>query len=165
MSEQALLAAYHNARYCVQTSDGDCFLPIGKMGDDLPKVLTAAGPFAIVTAWNPGSEVKSAQENHQRHRQLLSAIAALPHWPTWSDDGQGNWYEEGVAVWGVTDKQAIELGQRFAQAAIVWVENGEAKIRWTSRVPMPQEEDKSRASTDETLTAHPSVFHTPNALP
>ncbi len=83
--------------------------------------------WAYITAWNPGSRQLSRQENDARHQQLKNDVAALGFevfegegfpmniaWPP----------ERSLLVFGISMQEAIAIGRRYGQHAIVFGEAG-----------------------------------------
>ena len=78
--------------------------------------------WAFITAWNPGSKPVTAEENAARDAELLEAIeaggwrfyegAGIPPQPDWSA-------EASLLVLGISREDAVALGRRFGQNAIV----------------------------------------------
>ncbi|MEU6086701.1 DUF3293 domain-containing protein [Streptomyces sp. NPDC047085] len=90
---------------------------------------TAEGPFPesagvgtvhVITAWNPRGRTASADDNARAQGQLLDEIRnrALTWWVAEGGDVSGTHREESVAVVGLSDAAALELGRRFGQDAI-----------------------------------------------
>ncbi|MFJ6833828.1 DUF3293 domain-containing protein [Streptomyces sp. NPDC091209] len=82
----------------------------------------AAGGTAlhVITAWNPFGRTASAEYNARAHGLLLDELArqGLTWWPAAGGDARGMHVEESVAVAGMSDDAAHELGRRFGQDAI-----------------------------------------------
>ncbi len=82
-----------------------------------------ATPVVVVTAWNPDSVRLAADHNAARHRVLMGELdtRGLEWWPaTGRDPGDGH-HEEGAAVVGMAESEALALGRRHGQAAVyVW---------------------------------------------
>ena len=78
----------------------------------------------IVTAHNPGRLLSEA-ENKSRHEQLLAHLAARPDltvWPAEGGDPEWRHREESVAIVGLTEGEARELGRAFDQESVfVWL--------------------------------------------
>ncbi|PZA08023.1 MULTISPECIES: DUF3293 domain-containing protein [unclassified Meiothermus] len=94
--------------------------------------LFAGQRFAILTAYNPGSQPLSQEENLRRHRLLEREIQrlGLTHTPSLSTSPEGTWAEEGFALFGIGLEQALELGQKFDQRAILWGEGRKVALVW-----------------------------------
>jgi hypothetical protein len=78
--------------------------------------------WAFITAWNPGSRQLSAEENAARHAELLQAIEAggWPHFDGAGIPARADWSPEAsLLVLGISRDDAVALGRRFSQNAIV----------------------------------------------
>lgn len=74
----------------------------------------------IVTAHNPGRQLSDA-ENAARHQELAALLASRTDLTVWdAEGGDPAWLhrEESVAVVGLTDEAARELGRTFEQEAV-----------------------------------------------
>lgn len=81
-----------------------------------------ADEWAFITAYNPYSEVLSAEENQSRHRRLLETIRDrnLVSFESHGVDDDGTWpSERGLFVAGLSRDEAVELGRELDQNAIV----------------------------------------------
>ncbi len=81
---------------------------------------------AFITAWNPHSDVETADaENEASHARLLNRLAGFPGVTVHEGEGVGenpNWVpERSVLAIGLASSDAISLGREFRQNAIVWV--------------------------------------------
>lgn len=80
--------------------------------------------FAIITAWNPQSELLSNKDNDRSNQHLAQEISHT----CWSSVQVGNrdfsWMEESFAV-QLSVEEAIELGRKYLQNAIYYVEGEE----------------------------------------
>jgi hypothetical protein len=82
---------------------------------------TGAQCWAVVTAWNPGSLPRSAEENAAAQAELLKAVAELGL-SSWAAEGKadaGGWREESLCVLELDAARAVALGRRFGQLAVV----------------------------------------------
>ncbi|WP_037626879.1 DUF3293 domain-containing protein [Streptomyces aureus] len=90
---------------------------------------TAEGPFPepaegatvhVITAWNPRGRTASPDANARAHRLLLVEVRhrGLTSWLAEGGDVRGTHHEESVAVVGLGDTAARELGRRFGQDAV-----------------------------------------------
>ncbi len=85
-----------------------------------------AGPMAYVTADNPGSRRLSEAKNTQRRSALLGELAATDFevFPGESIADNGDWpVEQGLWIQGISKDQARTLARRFAQNAIVFIDD------------------------------------------
>jgi hypothetical protein len=89
-------------------------------------------PFAILTAHNPGSRPLSPEENARRHRELERALRGRGHdlAPSVNRSPEGDWVEEGFAVFGIGLEEALAVGRRFGQNAIIYGEGKRVALAW-----------------------------------
>ncbi len=132
MSPRAFSEAYQSAIY---KAAGVAFTLSEK---PTRTVLFEGRKFAIITAHNPRSERLSSQENAKRHEELGRDLKALglEHTPSTGESPDGRWVEEGFAVFDVSPEQALELGRKYGQHAILWGEGEKVALAWceTARV-------------------------------
>jgi hypothetical protein len=129
--ELQLWRAYEQTRFCVDAGRRRICFVAGSRSRRLDALLERTGTrsWAFITAWNPGSRALSAEENAQRHSQLLQAVDALGlAWlpgegvgadPSWTP-------EQSIMILNITRAQATGLGRQFEQLAIVAGRRGEA---------------------------------------
>ncbi|MGA2835745.1 MAG: DUF3293 domain-containing protein [Acidimicrobiales bacterium] len=81
----------------------------------------------VLTAWNPDSIRLDRDVNDARNARLLADLdaAGLTYWPAIGRDLVGDHFEEGVAVLGLGDREAVAMGRNHGQAAV---------YRWTPDV-------------------------------
>ncbi|WP_217568123.1 DUF3293 domain-containing protein [Streptomyces sp. GbtcB7] len=74
----------------------------------------------VITAWNPRGHTASAEYNAHAQSLLIDELnrQRLTWWPAAGGDARGTHVEESVAVTGMSDSAARELGRRFGQDAI-----------------------------------------------
>ena len=121
----ATIAAYRATIYEV----GTIRMRVGETNDDIASLLREANVTnaAIVTAYNPESAPLCEAENRAAHENLIHATVAYVTRPSRAIDPTGAWPPEpGLLVLGITDEDAIALGQKFRQNAIVWIAQDEA---------------------------------------
>jgi hypothetical protein len=77
-------------------------------------------PVSVVTAWNPDSVRLTADVNAARHRLLARELATrgLNWFPATGRDPDDGHAEEGAAVPGLAEDDAVDLGRRHGQAAV-----------------------------------------------
>ncbi|MGW4594396.1 DUF3293 domain-containing protein [Streptomyces argyrophyllae] len=80
----------------------------------------------VITAWNPLGRTAPAGANARAQRLLLDDVRrrGLTWWPAEGGDVRGSHREESVAVVGLSDTAARDLGRRFGQDAV---------FAWTAR--------------------------------
>jgi hypothetical protein len=77
--------------------------------------------FAIITAWNPGSVWVSTQENHRNNRHLAAEIGHTCCISVDVGNHDFSWSEASFAA-SISQSQALELGRKYGQNAIYYVE-------------------------------------------
>jgi putative PIN family toxin of toxin-antitoxin system len=118
-----LVEAYEQAHYAL---DAGPVLRIGVRDAELDRLLEAHAvkSAAFVTAANPRGEPQSEAANVAAMAALRAALA----WPYLEGEGrdpQGRWSPEpSVLVLGIAREEALALGRRFEQNALVYVEKG-----------------------------------------
>ena len=84
-----------------------------------------------ITAYNPGSQLQSGDDNLTNQMQLLERIEAmrLNYFVGHSCDEAGEWFEPGYLVLGM-EEIGVDLGRDFGQHAVVAIgPSGEPKLR------------------------------------
>jgi hypothetical protein len=106
----------------------------GAISDALDLLLSQHNvtQWAFISAWNPLSAPTSAAENDIAHQQLLEAGAAYPHFEGAGIGDDGRWPpERSLLILGIGLAEAVELGRRFRQYAVVVGRKGEAaRLVW-----------------------------------
>jgi hypothetical protein len=120
VSDAALLSAYRATAWTVEAPGGALEV---RPGHAAPAPLRPAG---IVTAYNPASEPRAAEENRRADARLHARIAAagVRAWRTLArgaDDPAGAWDEPGWCFPGDVRDLAVSLAAEFGQNAIVWI--------------------------------------------
>lgn len=135
--DPGLLTAYLMADYVVELPGGAAVLRIGEaVPEALRRELAAEGVacFAFVTAWNPGSRVLDDHDNQARQAELVAALgeAGFRAWPGEGRGRDGLWPPEAsVLVPGLGEAEAIALGRRFGQnAVVIGHTEGVARLAW-----------------------------------
>ena len=77
-------------------------------------------PVFVITAWDPGVDRPEVAVNRERQRALEADLRQFTAelWPAVGLDPDSKHYEEGVAVSGIPEEDAIRLGSRYGQNAI-----------------------------------------------
>ena len=121
-----LVEAYRQAEYVVR--EPRIVIRIGEPNDALEALLGPAAGGAFLTAANPRSERRSAQENARRTALLGEELARAGYrcLDGESRDEQGGWAEASFLVLGISRAEALALARRFEQNALVWCEPGKA---------------------------------------
>lgn len=122
MRDAQVVAAYHSTTWTVDAPSGPLAVrpgqPLG--GGELPL------PAAVVTAFNPRSELRSNAENRRANEALADELRrwGVPHRPALAHGGgpsADRWDEPGFLVGGRSLGEMISLAARFDQNAILWI--------------------------------------------
>ena len=118
-----LRKAYLQTAYLVRAPQGVHALRIGEHHPAFDAEVAAAGArcWAVVTAWNPGSLPRPADENAAAQAALAQAISDLGL-DAWAAEGKadgGGWREESLCVLDMEAARAVALGRKFGQLAVV----------------------------------------------
>ena len=139
-ADEALAKAFRATTYRVMWGEARFDVRIGCRHSDLDGALAENGAkrWAIVTAWNPGSVVRPAEENanalirlEARAKDLgLVLYPASNH----ADADQAAWpVEHGLFLCDATREVASALASEFGQLACVVGERNEvAELLWTA---------------------------------
>jgi hypothetical protein len=119
-----LESAYRATTYRVFLPGGGCDLRLGVVSETLRCWLETAGTarFAILTAHNPGSEDVESEENLLRQARLECALLELGYEPYAGENvaDDDSWpAEESCFVPGISVTEALALGERYGQNAII----------------------------------------------
>ena len=123
-----LLLAYQSAEYVV-FGDPDLVIRIGETNPVLDALLESSRceSAAFITAWNPGSQPRSFSDNDRANELLQGEASKLGrlHIAGEGRDPEGRWpTEASLLFFGMLRDEAIGLGRRFGQNAIVFCEKG-----------------------------------------
>ena len=119
-----LIAAYAATHFWVDASPPVC-IKVGEQSAGLQALLARFGTDSgfFITAHNPYSERASDADNAAANEALQQQLSALNS-PALAANGKasvGDWpAEPGFFVCGLSQAQALALGQQFRQYAIVW---------------------------------------------
>lgn len=122
-----LIAAYKNTKYKI--FEIDVVIEIDKINDNLSQLLNKynSSEWAFITAFNPYSKVLNQDENIERHNELKGLTNS---YLTFEGHGVGEdpaWEPElSLLIIGITKEDAILIGNRFEQNAIVLGESNSA---------------------------------------
>lgn len=121
----ALIESYERALYALHSG---LVLRIGVRDAGLDRLLEACGATtaAFVTAANPRGEARTRAENEAAMTALRASLA-LAWLPGEGRDSEGRWSAEpSLLVLGMARADAVALGRRLEQNAIVFIERGRA---------------------------------------
>lgn len=133
-----LEAAYRATTYRVFLPGGVCDLRPGVVSETLRCWLETAGAtrFAIVTAYNPGSQPVVAEQNALRQAQLECELLEAGFEPYAAENiaEGGDWAdEESCFIADIGLDEALALAMKHGQLAIVCGgEDGVPELVWTS---------------------------------
>lgn len=127
--ELGLWEAYIRAEYWVGYPGDRLLLRVGEPAAGLSRLVPAAvrgfgheTSWAYITAWNPGSEIQMDFVNKRKQEELELFLRGAGHavLPGVARDPDGMWPdEESILVFGLGWENALLLGRRFGQAAIL----------------------------------------------
>ena len=132
----ALAHAYAHTSYTAVTPSGHIVLRVGSRSAALDRLLVRyeRASWMFLTAYNPGSRLLSADENHARQRQLLAELEAraIIVFRGFGVGDNTDWpAEDSVLALGVKLEEARELGRRFGQNALVYGTHGQpSQLIW-----------------------------------
>ena len=115
-----LKEAYEGTKYTV--FDLPIVIEIDKKCSALDELLKEhkVNEWAYITAWNPYSKTLPDEVNSQRHQQLIELVKDFP---IWEGEGIGTdpaWKpERSLLILGISKNQAIKIGRKLEQNAIV----------------------------------------------
>lgn len=118
------LAAFHATHYRVDGPNGSFVLRIGAHSRELQQLHESNGVVssAYLTAWNPLGELVPLETNVLHQQALQRDLAGLGA-PVLSGEGkdpESGWVEQSLLAIGLSRKQAVTLGNRYGQLAIVF---------------------------------------------
>lgn len=92
-------------------------------------------PFYVLTAWNPASRERAGWVNAV-DQALLEGVLDARGCDTRTAAGRdpaSDWTEPSVAVWGLSESEALQLGVDFGQNAIFAVTEAGRQLLWCKR--------------------------------
>jgi hypothetical protein len=138
MPDPALDAAYRATDYRVEHApNGPFVIRVGECSVDLEQLLIdeVAFDWAYLTACNPGSVPLPGEENCMRTIELREFLVSAG-WKTYygvSVSRDGTWREPSFLVLGMPEDEAIKIGRRFQQNAVVVGRMAEpARLVWVA---------------------------------
>lgn len=121
-----LAAAYARAEYAVLLEGDTMPLRVGEVASDL-EAYWPAPRYVFISAWNPASEPRADQVNHDADLALVAQLDALGarRLPGFAQDSEGLWREPGWLVGGLSQPVADLLAREFGQAAVLAWDRGQ----------------------------------------
>jgi hypothetical protein len=129
--DDALLQAYRATCYHVSAPGNALQLRVGQYDAGLAKLLREAwvDSAALITAWNPDSELRDRSVNEAAQRALVQQLSAAGHpclagrnVPDDKSTDARTWIEDSVLVLEVTLEAAREIAARCGQLAFLWID-------------------------------------------
>lgn len=125
----SLLDAYRKTTFYADTPSARLALRVGRWCGEIDALLKDHGvsTWAYVTASNPGSRRLSDEDNAARQRELEGEVArlGLSAYPGEGVADDRRWPPEpSLLILGVARGDAVRLGTRYGQVAIVCGELG-----------------------------------------
>lgn len=128
MSKIDLEKHYLDTTYSIFIDEERYDIKIGKpLPSAIQKLLNSEKSAAILTAWNPQSQLLSSNENKTRNNELNSSLSK---YSVFNAIGQGSglsdksWpAEESYFIPGIKEEEANKLAVEYGQYAYVWLES------------------------------------------
>lgn len=140
----ALLRAYVAAEYR-WLRDGDWHdISVGLPAPGLELAYPRACSFGLISAWNPLSIERGADENRSADEALRRELDASGHsyLPAFSSAPNRSWREPGWLVMGMDAAAYDTLSRRFGQlGALWWPVAGPVRLRMDAARPPELDED------------------------
>lgn len=115
---------YRSTCYRVFINDQIFDLYIGQLNTDFQSYLSVSkiDTWAVITAWNPYSKLKTDQENQFAQDQLMASLIDFTYYQAVGiPDASQKWSpEESLFVLNISKAKAVALGQQFEQNALVF---------------------------------------------
>jgi hypothetical protein len=129
MHHSELEKSYREAIYAI--NDSGIYIKVGRKNKEIDHILEDynAKTWAFVTAWNPGGKTLTREENLERQIKLLLEIQQYILMEGYGAALDKSWSEDSFFVVGISEKAAIEVCNKYEQAALLFGEKGgEAQI-------------------------------------
>ena len=136
-----LRRAYARTTFRAVTPLGTLDLRVGRRSELLNKLLRryALGPWAYITAANPGSQLLTPEENGRRNRILADRLerSGFVFFPGEGIGDDAGWpSEESFLVLGMSGDQAAAIGRDYGQLAVVTGQyRGAPELTWCAQQP------------------------------
>jgi hypothetical protein len=120
------LAAFHATEYYVDIPGDSFVLRIGTPSPALQRLHQTYGvtSSAYLTAWNPLGEIATPEQNAGSQAALARDLDDLDvtTLPGEGKDPASGWAEQSLLALGLPREQAVALGSKYRQLAIVFSE-------------------------------------------
>jgi hypothetical protein len=157
-----LVRAYREAIYIVNEGDDAIALKVGEASPALAALMHIhkATTAAIITAYNPYSEIQPSAENEQMQAALVAELKARATicFDAIGSDPDGNWEPEASTLaLGISLVEAQRLADQFGQNAFIWINTADAfvslRLRFAIGEPKQEEIQDWIATLPEPLLA------------
>jgi hypothetical protein len=128
-----LVRAYREAIYIVSGVEDAISLTVGRVNHELASLMSSHGvsTAAILTAYNPYSEVLSLEKNEEAQsllRKKLSSISKVCI-NAMGTDAKGEWDPEpSILSLGISLQNAEILADEYGQNAFIWINNADGFV-------------------------------------
>ena len=128
-----LVRAYREAIYIVNEGDDAIALKVGEVSPALAALMHVhkATTAAILTAYNPYSEIQPSAENERRQAALVAELkaTAVVCFDAIGSDPNGDWEPEASTLaLGISLVEAERLADQFGQNAFIWINTADAFV-------------------------------------
>ncbi len=135
MPDAALEQRYRETDYIVD-DDPPLRLTVGEQNDGARILMVSFNVenAVFITAWNPGSQELSMDENIDRQADLLEDIEKLRlnYFVGRGEHPTSGWTEDSYFVLGMSEEDAMRLAKQYEQNAVLWIPmSGVPELRWT----------------------------------
>lgn len=113
--------AFKNTDYIVNINDKVITINIGKTQNKLDNLIKPLKQWAFITAYNPLPKILSDNENKSRNSKLKQDAEKLGFqvYTGYGIAKNKSWKEDSFLIVGIDKKEAIQLGAKYGQLAIV----------------------------------------------
>jgi hypothetical protein len=143
-----LVRAYREAIYIVNEGDDAIALKVGEVSHALAALMRVhkAQTAAIITAYNPFSEIQSPAENERQQKTLVAALKpkSTACFDAIGSDPEGKWEPEASTLaLGISLVDAERLADQFGQNAFIWINTIDAfvSLRLRFEIGIPNSEE------------------------
>jgi hypothetical protein len=143
-----LVRAYREAIYIVNEGDDAIALKVGEVSHALAALMRVhkAQTAAIITAYNPFSEIQPLEENERQQKALVAALKpkSITCFDAIGSDPEGKWEPEpSTLALGISLVDAERLADQFGQNAFIWINTADAfvSLRLRFEIGLPTSEE------------------------
>lgn len=133
-----LLDAYLLAHYRWENDGEWRWLRVGEPSPELETAFPQARRFALLSAWDPHSEVRDKAVNQREDAELHRLLVAGGYTvrAAFSSAPDRSWREPSWLVLDIDDDSLDALGRRFGQLATLgWARGGMVRLRMNTAAP------------------------------